>query len=118
MMTRTAEEILRDISEDGRVILNLLQAHDAKGRTLIQISDELKWSRLKVKYALHNLRLGKHVRISNEYGRWVLVNYDFTEQVISKRPAEAANYQRYLESEIERLKSEIKILKKGDLSNE
>lgn len=103
-------ELLQEVCQHDQVILDLLQSKDSCGLTTIQISNELKRARSDVKFSMDRLLQAKKVKRGSQfnYGRWTLVGYDFTEQIINKRPNEAADTMRKLTEENAKLREALK----------
>lgn len=102
---RTAKEILEKVEAHDQPILDLLMV-DRNEMTMIQLSDHFKRARLDMRGSIERLRAGGHIKKSQPYGKWYAVNYDFSSEVIAKRPDEAADKIARLTEQVEKLKSE------------
>ncbi len=101
-MTKLVSEILNKVALYDQSVLDLLQER-YEGYTLIQISDRLKRSRLAVYESIVRLKISKHIHNRDGYGRLSLVEYDFSEQIASKRPDEAVSKIKSLQSKVDDL---------------
>lgn len=102
---KTAKEILEKVETHDQPILDLLMV-DRNKMTLIQLSNHFKRSRLDMRGSIERLSIGKHIYQTNEYGKWAATNYDFTREIIAKRPDEAASQMKALKEEVAKLKDE------------
>ena len=110
-MTTTAKEILEKIDSHDQPILDLLMV-DRNKMTTIQLANHFKRSRLDMRLTIERLRISGHI-YQADYGRWVATFYDFTSEVIAKRPEEAATSIKATEGELSKLKDDlIKISKR------
>lgn len=102
-MSVSAKELLKEISPHDQSVMDVLSERP-EGFTIVQIADKLKRPRKDVKYSVHNLKIGGHVKNYPYYGRVCLVDFDFKKQVIEKRPHE---YVEKLEQRINQLEREL-----------
>ena len=105
-MVTTAKEILEKVEPHDQPILDLLMV-DRNQMTTIQLANHFKRSRSDMRLSIQRLLAGNHIYQTNEYGRWAATNYDFSVEIIAKRPDEAASKIEALESELSNLKSDL-----------
>lgn len=102
---KTAREIIESVDSHDQPILDLLMV-DRNEMTLIQLADHFKRARLDMRGSIERLKAGGHIKKYQPFGKWYAVNYDFSSEVIAKRPEEYADKLKALEEENAKLKAE------------
>ena len=107
-----ASDLLKKISPHDQPILDLLMV-DRNEMTKIQLANHFKRSRSDVGFSLERLKIGGHINQAKyNYGKWYAVNYDFSEEVVAKRPGEAVEKINRMVEEVAELKGLVDNLKK------
>ena len=104
-------DLLKKISPHDQPILDLLMV-DRNEMTKIQLANHFKRSRSDVGFSLERLKIGGHINQAKyNYGKWYAVNYDFSEEVVAKRPGEAVEKINRMVEEIADLKAAFEEVK-------
>ena len=98
-------DLLKKIEPHDQPILDLLMV-DRNEMTKIQLANHFKRSRSDIGFSLERLKIGGHIKQAKyNYGKWYAVNYDFSEEVVAKRPGEAVEKINRMVEEIAELKA-------------
>ncbi|CAH9016003.1 conserved hypothetical protein [Vibrio phage 217E38-1] len=105
-----ASDLLKEVDPHDQPILDLLMV-DRNEMTKIQLANHFKRSRSDVGFSLERLKIGGHINQSKyNYGKWYAVNYDFSEEIISKRPGEAVEKINRMVEEIAELQAALELM--------